>query len=1090
MQPSAARFRPSCLVLAALLLLSPALLGAVPAAGQSADPAATPARSLVAGPIDNASRAVIAGTHPSWATAGNRVEVVAGNTPSGALTLVLRRPAERQAALDQLVRDQQNPSSPSYHRWLTPEQVGSEFGPSDADVAAARAWLEASGFEVGAVSPSRTSIGFRGTAQMVNQAFGVQLGTYRVGSEMRVAPAADLAVPSALAPAVLGVEGLTTRHFHGNSVLRPQAVTGGKKGALTLPDGSHYVTPADFATIYDVPANASASGQRIAIVGKSRVLAQDIANFNLVTGATVPQPNVIIPTAFGGVDPGPAGSTSATAPNDQFEQTLDVTRAGSVAPGAAIDLIVSCDTLKSDPTQCDTASNDPNYTNFGEDGVTIGLNYVVNESPVVHNVVSVSYSSCDYGAQPSDGASIDSFFEQAAVQGQSVFISSGDSGAAGCVDSNSPITVSSDPSQTALSTNYLCASGYVTCVGGTSFSDTANPGQYWSGSNDGSLGSALGYIPEGAWNDGYCTTSQGTTQCYTSASGGGFTTSVPTPAFQTGNGVPGTQGRYTPDVSFVAGGNDYYFICYAALPPSYGDGSCTVQGKSFGFSAAGGTSASAPGMAGVAALLNAKKGSAAGSLNPELYRLAASNSSNQVFHDATVATSAVSNCLASVVSACNNSLPGPTSISSGVLAGYLLTTGFDEVTGLGSLDVGKFLSAYGGAVLPTPTVALTVTPGTVDVGNAAVLAATVSGSGGVPTGTVNFYSGTNVLAGPVAVNSSGAASANYQPSAAGTIPVTAVYSGDVNYSPATSAAVNLTAVVPAATTTVLSAANTSPASNQWVAVTATIGGVGSAAPTGALTVNATNATVATSFQGTASASASIPVTGAATTLWVLPAAAGPITLNASYSGDVNYDPSTAPAFGLTAGPALSFTVSGAAVTVAAGQTGQSALTFTGQGGYQPASAGGLSVTCTGLPTGAACASTLAAASNGGYTLSITTTARSSKAILRTGSVPPAGGRGMALAMLLPGMLALGGLLATRRRIRGWQSLAGLALLLRAVGAMAGCGGGGSSNGGTGGGTTGTPAGTTTVSFTLTSAASQTSGSPQLTGGGTVTLTVQ
>ena len=227
-------------------------------------------------------------------------------------------------------------------------------------------------------------------------------------------------------------------------------------------------------------------------------------------------------------------------------------------------------------------------------------------------------------------------------------------------------------------------SSFATCVGGTQFTDTANPAQYWSASNSGSFASALGYIPEGAWNEPV--DAKGKFQA--SATGGGVSAYIPTPYWQTGIGVPGTQGRYTPDVSFSASAHDGYFACLAAA-----GNSCVPDGAgSFRFEYFYGTSASTPDMAGVAALLNQKMGGAQGNLNQRLYALAATPA-NGVYHDTTLASSGVANCDLGTPSVCNNSTPGLNSLSGG-LQGFAVGTGYDLATGLGSIDVARLLASW------------------------------------------------------------------------------------------------------------------------------------------------------------------------------------------------------------------------------------------------------------------------------------------------------------------------------------------------------------------------------------------------------------
>ena len=224
-----------------------------------------------------------------------------------------------------------------------------------------------------------------------------------------------------------------------------------------------------------------------------------------------------------------------------------------------------------------------------------------------------------------------------------------------------------------LSINYICSSTYATCVGGTEFNDTASPTTYWASTNNSSTGeSALSYIPEGGWNEPTTTTGTG---FETSASGGGVSAFITKPSWQSGTGVPADGFRDVPDVSFSASGHDGYLSCLAVAGGNCNAGSIEVFA---------GTSAAAPSMASIAALLNTKAGKAEGNINALLYKVAASTSS--AIHDVTVASSGVTGCTTATPSMCNNSTPATNSLTGGV-AGYLVTTGYDQVTGLGSLDV-------------------------------------------------------------------------------------------------------------------------------------------------------------------------------------------------------------------------------------------------------------------------------------------------------------------------------------------------------------------------------------------------------------------
>ena len=205
----------------------------------------------------------------------------------------------------------------------------------------------------------------------------------------------------------------------------------------------------------------------------------------------------------------------------------------------------------------------------------------------------------------------DTVFQQAAAEGISVLVSSGDSGASGCDQAFTTPPASAE----ANSPNYICSSSYATCVGGTEFNDTSNPSQYWGQNNGGNLASALSYIPEGGWNEPL--NANGSAQV--AASGGGVSSVIATPAWQKGSGVPAARsGRYTPDIAFSASSHDGYFGCFAA-----GGGDCVAGSSgSFSFAVFAGTSAGAPSMAGIAALLEGETQAAQGNLNPQLYQMA------------------------------------------------------------------------------------------------------------------------------------------------------------------------------------------------------------------------------------------------------------------------------------------------------------------------------------------------------------------------------------------------------------------------------------------------------------------------------------
>jgi len=678
--------------------------------------------------FDATPAVVLAEHHPLWASPANDLGALDANQNVDNLTMVLARSPEQQKAFEQFLSDQQTPGSPNYHHWLTPVEIGQQYGLTDHDVASIGTWLKGQGLHVNWVAPSKMFLSFGGPAANVGKAFGTEMHTYTVHGEKRISVSSDAKIPTALAPTIQAVRGLFTIEERPQHRVR---VVVSDKPDLTVTTGSgteHFIAPGDFYWIYDSLSDASSlsSGETIGIVAESRTDMSDFSNFMWLMGVTFNEPTEVVPTAFGGVDPGaaftaPPSCATANPPtcsnainaqiDAQSEATLDVQRAGSTAWGANLLLVA----------------------NSGADGIATDAQYLTETTPIPAQVMSISFGGCESEGGQSDVNFWDNIYQTGAAEGISTFVASGDAGAAGCDTyfKTPPVNPA------AVSPNALCSSSYATCVGGTEFNDTANPTEYWGTSNgEGGLGnfSAFNYIPEGAWNEP--TNSAGGSAV--AATGGGVSQYIATPSWQTGTGVPTARtGRYTPDVSFSASGHDAYFGCLAVA-----GGSCVSTSQGTPFVAFEGTSAAAPAMAGVAALLDKWYSGPQGNINPQIYSLAANAPS--VFHDVTVASSGVTSCSVNTPSMCNNSIPGPTSLTTGAEAGYLVQTGYDEATGWGSLDVDAFIDSYGTeAGKMKPTVQVTPSPTSVTTAQSLNVNVTVSGGSGNPTatGTVTLTGG-------------------------------------------------------------------------------------------------------------------------------------------------------------------------------------------------------------------------------------------------------------------------------------------------------------------------------------------------------------
>lgn len=784
---------------------------------------------------------------PQWANPANDTGTMPPQQVLPPLTIVLSRSPQQESAFERLLADQQNTASPDYHRWLTPAEVGERFGLSQQDIAGVTGWLQSQGLHVNWISPSRIFIGFSGSAAKVGRAFQTELHGYKVNGVQRFSVSSDPMIPIALAPMFKAIRGLYTineqplHHLTSLNSTSPELTTG----------GGHYVTPADFATIYDLPTGLHGYGETIGIVGESRTDFADFSNFDTLTGAGVPNPTEIVPTAYGGVDPGPAYAAPPAAgvsTGAQGEATLDVTRAGSVASAANLLLVIAT-----------SASG----------GIGADAQYLVQTSPVPAQAMTISFGGCESEAGASGVDFWDTLFQQAAAEGISVFVASGDSGASGCDSYNAAPPASPSPN----SPNYICSSSYATCVGGTEFNDAGDPSLYWNSLNGEGYSSAIGYIPEGGWNEPLNASSEP----QAASSGGGVSAFIPTPAWQTGTGVPTARsGRYTPDIAFSAAGHDGYFACFAA-----GSGSCVSGPNGLPFEFFYGTSAASPDMAGIAALLDQNLGAAQGNLNPGIYATAAVFPT--AFHDVTVGTSGVGSCDLSTPSMCNNSIPSPTTLTGGQ-AGYLVTSGYDEVTGLGSLDANTFIYNFTTSLAKiTPTVYLS---GTFYITTAQELDVLVSVAAGpnqpTPTGTAILTTGSYTSA-PISL----IGTAVYITLPAGTLAV-GEHTIAVAYTPDSTSSSTYTAASSTATITVVVPPKIAPAltvtpsasiitnSETLTVAIALNGGAGNPTPTGSVTVTCGSyASLATTLAG-----------GAATI--IVPAgslAVGGDTLTAAYTPD-------------------------------------------------------------------------------------------------------------------------------------------------------------------------------------------------------------
>ncbi|HXM62150.1 MAG TPA: protease pro-enzyme activation domain-containing protein, partial [Terriglobales bacterium] len=515
-----------------------------------------------------------------------------------------------------------------------------------SDVAKISVWLQMHGMEIEEVTAGRRVIVFSGTAAQVASAFHTQIHAYKVGDELHHANATDPKIPAALAQVVGGVLSLhdfRSKPAHGPTRKPVSDYTSG---------GGHYLAPADFAVIYDLAplylASITGSGESVAIVARSNIYLSDVRQFRSFFGLPANDPQIIV----NGADPGIWNS------GEETEADLDVEWSGAIAKSATIQFVVSKSTNSSD-------------------GVDLSAQYIVNHN--LAPVMSTSFGLCEAALGSSGNSFLNSLWQQAASQGITVLVSSGDNGAAGC-DS-----ASSAKATHGLGVNGLCSTPYSVCVGGTEFNDTSNASLYWSSSNaSGTQASAFSYIPEVVWNESGSALWAG---------GGGASAIYPKPSWQTGAGVPADGKRDVPDVALSAAGHDGYLI--------YQNGA---------FYIVGGTSGASPSFAGIVALAVQHAAARQGNANTVFYALANKQRAGgaTVFHDITTG---------------NNSVPGQT--------GFSATPGYDQATGLGSVDASVLVNHWADATA-VPAFQLTASATSVAVipGSNSSITMTVVVSGG------------------------------------------------------------------------------------------------------------------------------------------------------------------------------------------------------------------------------------------------------------------------------------------------------------------------------------------------------------------------
>ena len=877
---------------------------------------------LISQAVDESSRVVLSGNTHRLATRAADRGAVSPSMPANRMLLLLRRSPEQEVALGALIESLHDRNSANFHKWLTPEQFGTQWGAADSDIAAVTAWLQSHGFEVKGPTAGRTAIEFSGTAGQIQEAFHTAIHTYQVNGELHHANATDPQIPAALAPVVAGIS--TLNDFHPRSMIRkgPRGVYDTKTKRihpeLTFSDSSEnflYVGPADAATIYNSPipvlnpaatgATVDGTGAVIGVIGDSNISIAQNAHYRSLFGLAAKAPKVIVD----GVDPGENG--------DAVEAYIDTEIANGIAPGAKLYFYTAADST----------------VDYGLDLATVRA---VNDNLV--DVLNLSFGECEGALETSGNQFYASIWEQAAAQGISVTVSTGDSGSAGCDNPNKQ-----QEAYFGLQVSGLASTAYNIAVGGTDFGVLAGPDgggadflNYVSAFSDPvTLGSALGPIPEVPWNDsvlsfplGSISTSvpfTGESESIVAGSGGKSNCAVggidqsgnlacssgyAKPSWQSAPGVPVDHVRDLPDVSmFAANGLDFatWGICTDQDEDANGNpledcvpGSNGLPSDEFYISGWGGTSAAAPAFAGVLALVRQSTGERQGQANYALYNLA--RTVPGVYHDVVTGNNSVP---------CAPGTPNCSKNAEGAyfLTGYNAGAGYDLATGLGSVDVTALLTNWSSSGLSATSTQLTLSPTVIQHGEVVHADVTVTSSGGTATGLAALAATANPPSFPIGSSigtyslksggSTGTVNVNSLPG--GSYKVIASYAGSTKLAQSTSTPVSVT-VTPESSKVAVSIVVKNPATGDQVNV--------STLPYGyALDLFATpygihSPTVGGEIQPDGLATGNVTFTEGPLSLGTEPVglngyagviggslSPGSYTVKAAYGGDASFDPS-------------------------------------------------------------------------------------------------------------------------------------------------------------------------------------------------------
>jgi len=369
--------------------------------------------------------------------------------------IVVALKLRNRSLLDQQVQALTRPGDPQYGRWLSRDRVLADYAPLPERANAVAAYLTQTGFTNVRIDSNRLLVTATGTTTVIRKAFHANLGRFVRDGRESIANLTDVQVPSDLSDTVLSVLGLQTV-----DQMRPMNY---RMDGVLLTGSVHGLNPVKFPIAYDAAGLPSAATTAVGIIteGDMTQTIADLHQFESLSGLPTINPTVVL---VGGSSP----DSSNTPEWDLDSQTIQAMAGGQVAQMVFY-----------------TARS---LTNAN---ITKTLNKAVSDNTVA--VINVSLGECESAAY-SDGSmsADDQIFQLAIAQGQTVSVSSGDSGSKEC----------GNPLGTAVGASYPASSPYVIAVGGTTLYTDTN-GNYggevtWSGTG----GSPSLYEPQPSWQSG------------------------------------------------------------------------------------------------------------------------------------------------------------------------------------------------------------------------------------------------------------------------------------------------------------------------------------------------------------------------------------------------------------------------------------------------------------------------------------------------------------------------------------------------------------------------------------------------------------